>query len=359
MIGVLVNPDHWIRLAGGSEGTLPYAHDFLVIVFLGLVFSTLTMSLNGLIIAEGNARVPMTSMILGAVLNMVLEAIFIVGLGLAVKGAAIATVIAQIISFAYMGSYYFSHRNHLKIHRENLIPDFNILKDIMAIGITALALTISLSLSSIIVNRMLVTYGGDLAVSAFGIINRLIMFAIMPGIVIGQGLQPILGFNYGARRYDRVLKALKTALTASFCICLVTFAILFFMPEPFVRIFTSDNTLVSMGTHAMKHLIFFLYLVGFLMTATVSFQALGKAFQSFICSVSRPTLFLIPLLFLLGHLWQYEGVLLALPAADLLGLGMVLFFLILQVAEIRKKRDIENRTLESNLNLVQEAERAK
>jgi len=197
MIAGLADIDFWLRLMGSSETILPYAKDYMSIILSGLVFPTFAMALNSLVRAEGNARAAMRGMIIGAVSNIILDAIFIIPLEMGIRGAALATVIAQMISAGYFISYYASGKSFLRIHSRNLILEWDVLKAILAIGIASLARTLAGSLSILFVNRTLVAYGGDLAVSAFGIINRIMMFAIMPGIVIGQGLQPILGFNYG------------------------------------------------------------------------------------------------------------------------------------------------------------------
>jgi putative MATE family efflux protein len=337
MAAGLANPDFWLRLMGSSETILPYARDYMTIILIGMFFMTFAMALNNLIRAEGNARIPMTGMIIGAVLNIILDAIFIIPLGMGIKGAALATVIAQLISVLYFMSYYFSRKSFLKIHSRNLIVEFNILKAILAIGIASFARTLAASLSAIFVNRMLVTYGGDYAVSAFGIINRIMMFAIMPGIVIGQGLQPILGFNYGAKRYDRALKVIKLAIAAATTCCVIVFMALYFVPEPFIRIFTTDNALIALSSYAAKRLFLALYLIGFIMVGSLVFQSIGKATQSFVTAVSRPALFLIPLIFILPHFLQLDGVWLAFPIADVLTFILTLILLIPQIRELRKE----------------------
>ena len=336
MIIGLSNTDSWLRLMGASETILPYARDYMTIILIGMFFQTSAMTLNFLIRAEGNARVPMTGMIIGAVLNIILDAIFIIPLGMGVKGAALATVIAQLVSVGYFTSYYFAGRSFLKFHSRNLIIQWNILKAILAIGIASFAMTVTTSLSSILVNRMLVSYGGDYAVSAFGIIHRIMMFALMPGIVIGQGLQPILGFNYGAKRYDRALKVIKIAITAATACCVIVFVVLYFAPEPFIRIFTTDNELIALGAYAAKRIFIVLYLIGFIMVGSIVFQAMGKAVQSFITAISRPALFLIPLIFILSYYWQLEGVWRAFPITDVLTFILVLILFIPQIRMFRR-----------------------
>jgi putative MATE family efflux protein len=336
MIAGLSNTDSWLRLMGASDAVLPYARDYMRIILIGMFVQTFGMALSLLIRAEGNARVPMTGMIIGAVLNIILDAIFIIPLDMGVKGAALATVIAQLISVIYFMSYYFSGKNFLKIHSRNLILKLDILKAIFAIGIAAFAMTVAGSLSSVFVNRMIVAYGGDLALSAFGILHRILMFAIMPGIVIGQGLQPILGFNYGAKRYDRALRGIKMAVAAATACCVVVFALLYLVPEPFVRIFTSDNELIAIGSYAAKRIFLVLYLIGFMMVGATVFQATGKAVQAFITAISRPALFLMPLIFTLPRFWQLDGVWLAFPITDALTFVLTLILLIPQIRMFRR-----------------------
>jgi putative MATE family efflux protein len=337
MTAGLVNPDFWLKLMGASETILPYARDYMTTILIGLLFMTFGMALSNLIRAEGNARTPMIGMIIGAVSNIILDALFIIPLGMGVQGAALATVIAQLISVLYFMSYYFSRKSFLKIHFRNLIIEWNILKSILAIGIASFARMMAGSLSAIFVNRMLVTYGGDLGVSTFGIINRIMMFALMPGIAIGGGLQPILGFNYGAKRYNMALKAIKIAMIAATACCLVVFIALYFAPEPFIRIFTSDNELIALGSYAAKRVFLSLYLIGFIMVGSLTFQAIGKATQAFVTAISRPFLFLIPLVFILPRFLALDGVWLAFPITDGLTFLLTISLLLFQVRELKKK----------------------
>jgi len=215
MIAGLWNPDFWLRLMGSSENVLPYARDYMTIILTGVLFRTFAMSQNFLIRAEGNARVPMIGMIMGAGLNIVLDAVFIIPLGMGVRGAALATVIAQLITSLYFLRYSLSDKSFLRVHFQNMIIRWDILRPILAIGISSFARTAAQSLAVVFVNRTLLALGGDLAISSYGLIQRVMMFALMPSIVIGQGMQPILGFNYGAKRYDRALRVIKIAIIAA------------------------------------------------------------------------------------------------------------------------------------------------
>ncbi len=330
----LSNTDFWLRLIGSSDTILPYARDYMTIILIGMVFQTNAMAFNGIVRAEGNARVAMIGMIIGAGLNIILDAIFIIPLDMGVRGAALATVIAQLISFIYFIFYYLRGKSFLKIHSRNLILELNILKDILAIGIASLAMTLAGSLSAVFVNRIIVAYGGDYAISTFGVVNRIMMFAMMPGMVVGQGLQPILGFNYGAKRYDRAWRAIKIAFTFSTAWCILAFFVLFFVPEPFIQIFSDDSELIVMASYAAKRIFLVLYLMGVVFVGSLIFQSIGKAVQSFITAIARP-LFLVPLIFILPRFLQLEGVWLTFPLSDALSMILTVILLIPQIRKFR------------------------
>lgn len=345
MVVCLAMPDFWLRLMGSSETILPYARDYMTIIVIGMLFMTFSMAMNNLIRAEGNARVPMIGMIIGAVANIILDGIFIIPLGMGIQGAALATVIAQLISVLYFMRYYFSGKSFLKIYSRNLAIQWHILKQILAIGVASFSRMVATSISAIFVNRMLILYGGDMAISAFGIIHRLMMFAIMPGIVIGGGLQPILGFNYGAKRYDRALRAILIAMGAAIACGLVVFGIVYFAPEPFIRIFTNDAELIALSSYAAKRIFLALYMIGLFMVGSLVFQSIGKAVQSFITSIARPILFLIPLVFILPEFLGLDGVWLAFPISDGFTLLLTLMLLFPQIRELRKKHRLTQGTL--------------
>ncbi len=320
MIIGLSNVDFWLRLMGASDTILPYAHDYMTIILYGMFFQTFAMSMNTLIRAEGNARVPMIGMIIGAGLNIAFDAVLIIPLDMGVRGAALATVVAQFISSIYFLSYHISGKSFLKLLPKNLIIQWQIMRDILAIGISALAMTVAGSVASIFVNRLLVSYGGDLHISAFGIIHRIMMFALMPGMVIGQGLQPILGFNYGARRFDRALKAIRLAVTYASAISTLAFLILYFSPEPFLRVFTDDAGLIEVSVYASKRVFAVMPVIGLMMVGQLIFQAIGKVIQAIVASLARSALFLLPTVLIFPQLWGIDGVWMAFPVTDVLTL---------------------------------------
>jgi putative MATE family efflux protein len=293
------------------------------------------MASNNLIRAEGNARIPMIGMVMGAVLNIILDAVFIISLDMGIRGAALATVIAQLVSVLYFMRYYFSGKSFLKIRFKNLIIEWGILKSILAIGVASFTRMMAGSFSVIFVNITLVAYGGDYGLSTFGILHRIMMFAMMPGIVIGAGLQPILGFNYGAKRYDKALRVIKLAIAAATACSVLVFLVLYFAPEPFIRVFTADNELIALTAYAAKRLFLAIPMIGFAMVGSLVFQSIGKATKSFITAISRPVLFFIPLIFILPRFLQLDGVWWAYPIADVFTITLILILLIPQVKELR------------------------
>lgn len=333
---VLVKIDFWLRLMGASETILPYARDYMSIIVMGFAFMTLCMCMSALLNAEGNVRISMIGMIISAVMNTILCFVFVVALGMGVKGSALATVMAQVATLGYYLIYRLEGKCYLKIHGKNLLINWGIFKDILAIGVSSLARTFAGSLSAVVVNRALIVFGGDFAVSTFGIVNRIIMFAMMPGLVVGQGLQPILGFNYGAKHFDRALKSIKIAMIAATSFSSAAFLVLYFVPQAIIRIFTADVEIINMGQYAAKHIFLAIYLVGFLMVGSTIFQAIGKATQSFITAFARPALFQIPLIFILPIFWQLDGVWLAFPITDFLTAVLTFILLVPQINKLRK-----------------------
>jgi len=349
----LSNIDFWVTLLGASETILPYAKDYIVIILFGLVFQTLSVSLSSLIRAEGNVHVPMIGLIGSAVLNIILDSVFIIPMKMGIQGAALATIISQLANLIYFGFYYFSGKSYLKIHFNNFVLEWKLLGEILAIGIASFAMTMATSISTVVVNKVLLNYGGDIAISTYGIINRLAMFGIMPGIVIGQGLQPILGFNYGAQNFQRALKIIKIAIISSTIWCFLAFICLFFIPQPFVSIFTSDPELIQTSSYASKRFFFFIYTAGIIMVGSTVFQSIGKPIQSFISSISRSLVLMVPALLILSSIFKLEGVWITFPVTDLLATLLTVILLIPQIKHIQsksKQAETKSKTTETYSN---------
>jgi putative MATE family efflux protein len=330
---IFLNP--LLSLFGSTAEVYPYASDYMRIILFSSPVFIYMMSCNNILRAEGKAKVAMGSMLISALTNIVLDAIFIFGFHWGVKGAAWATVIAKITTSVYI--LLFIQSKHSTIHFEwrFLKPDWRILREIFAIGISAFFRQIATSILVIVVNNVLTKYGTSLYLAAYGVINRLMMFCIMPLFGIAQGLQPIVGFNYGAKRLYNVVKAYKLALLYSTGVSLLGFLLILIFPAQLMAIFTKDKELIAIGVQAMKLMVIAMPIIGFQINGAMFFQALGKAVPAFILTSSRQILFLIPLLITLPQWLSVKGIWLSFPIADLLSAILTLFFLIPQIRRLK------------------------
>ncbi len=307
-----------LNLFGATDAILSYSKDYLRIILFGTVFFSFAMSSNNIVRAEGNAKVAMYTMLISAVLNIILDPIFIFSLNLGIKGAALASVIAQAVTAVYLLYYFLKGKSEMKIHIENLKPDFRLLSEIFAIGSASFFRNVAGSLMAIILNNLLSLYGGDVYIAVFGVVNRLIMFIFMPMFGIIQGMQPIVGFNYGAQRLDRVKQVLKISVLTTTIISTVGFLFLMIFPEFFISIFNSDVQLIEIGKKALRIIVLAFPLIGFQIVGASLFQAVGKAVPSLILSMSRQILFFIPLVLILPLFFKLNGIWFAFPIADFL-----------------------------------------
>jgi len=337
MILGLTKTDDILRLMGASDTILPYARDYMVIILLGVMFQGFGMAQNSLIRAEGNTRVPMIGMVIGAASNTILDAVFIIVFKMGIKGAALATVISQMFLFVYYMRYYFSRKSYLHFSLKNMIIDWSIMRYILAIGIAPFVMSVSGSISALFVNRLCLFYGGDMAVSAYGIINRIIMFALMPGIVVSQGLQPVVGYNYGAEHYERILRALRMAIATATAFCIAAFIFLQLFPQVFIGIFTDDAELIALTSHAIRRIMATAYLIGLIIIGSTVFQSIGKPVQAFVTSTARATLFLIPLILILPRFIGLNGVWWSFPIAEILTFCLTMSLFVPQIRIFRLK----------------------
>lgn len=326
-----------LRLFGATDTILPYAKAYMDIILLGVVFHTFSMSANNIVRAEGNARVAMISMFIGALLNIALDPIFIFALGMGIRGAAIATVIAHVATTSYLLRYFLTGKSSLRICVKNLVLKWAIVREIIAIGFATFIRTVAGSFVAVVINRTLGFYGGDISIAVFGVVHKVLMFAGMPGRGIAQGLQPILGYSYGAGRYDRASEVIRRAITIATVLCFAIFLILFFFAEPIVRIFSTNAALIAQGTHAIRLVFMVIFLVGFQMVSSVVFQAIGKVIPTIILSTSRHILFLIPLVLILPRYFGIDGVWLSFPIADTLSFLVALAMVIPLMREFKRQ----------------------
>jgi len=314
----LIFLDPLLKIFGASSAVLPYATQYLRIILLGTVLMSIGFGMNNFIRAEGNPRVAMYTMLIGAVANIILNYIFIFIFGLGIKGAAVATIISQGISSAWVLYYFLFGNSVLRIRRINLKLNPSIILKVLAVGFPMFAMQLVNSLQQAILNKSLSIYGGDLAISAMGIIFSIGTIIIMPVTGINQGAQPIIGYNYGARQYDRVKKTLKLAILAATSIALIGFLVIRLFPEQMIALFSkNDIELIKMGTHGLLTFFLLLPVVGFQIIGSNYFQAVGKPKQATILTLSRQALLFIPALLILPHFWGLEGIWRTAPVADL------------------------------------------
>jgi putative MATE family efflux protein len=305
-------------LFGASEAVLPYAMDYVGIILMGSVFQAIGFGMNNFIRGEGNPRTAMLTMIVGAALNIILDPIFIFVFGLGVKGAAIATIISQAAAAAWVLRYFLGGKSLLKLHARNLLPSWALVKRIAAVGSPPFAMQLAASAIHGILNNQLQRYGGDVAISAVGIIYSIAFLIIMPVIGLNQGAQPIIGYNYGARKFDRVKKTLFLAILAATAWVSLGFVLTQFFPHALIRFFnTKDAELLALGPHAMRTFMMLLPIIGFQIVSANYFQAVGKPFKSMLLSLSRQVLILIPAILVLPRFFGLEGIWFAAPTADL------------------------------------------
>ncbi len=306
-----------LRLFGASEQILPYAREYLQIIVLGAVFQSVGFGLNAVIRGEGNPRIAMITMLVGAGLNTILDPIFLFGFGWGMRGAAAATVIAQSVSALWVLSYFLGGRSLLKLHVRNLRLRWSLCVSIAAVGSPPFAMQIAASVLNAVLNNQLRFYGGDLAISVMGIVYAVVFFIVMPIIGINQGAQPIIGYNYGARRFDRVKKALQTAIAAATAVAFAGFLLVMIFPAQVVWLFNrEDAALLELGTHALRICLMMLPIVGFQIVSANYFQAVGKPKHAMLLSLSRQMLLLIPAVLILPLFFGLDGVWAALPTAD-------------------------------------------
>ena len=319
--------DPLLILFGASTEVIPYAKQYLTVLLWGAVFQTIGFGMNNFIRAEGNPKIAMYTMVLGAVLNTILNPLFIFGLHLGVAGSALATVISQFITAGWVLFYFLGSRALLKLRLKNLRLKRLFVKDILAIGISPFSMQLVGSIVTILLNKTLVSYGGDLSIAAMGVINSIAMLIFMPIFGIGQGAQPILGYNYGARKYGRVKQTLKLSVIGATAVMIFGFIVVELFPVAIMSLFSKDPELIRIGSNGLRIFLVMLPIIGFQVTAVNYFQATGKPRKSLFLSLSRQLIFLVPMLLILPKFWGLTGVWLAGPVADFASAGLTVVWL--------------------------------
>lgn len=305
-----------LRLFGATPDILGYAFDYMFPILIGTFFFSFAFATNNIVRSEGNAKFAMMTMIIPAVINIILDPIFIFGLNMGVRGAAVATVISQASVTLIILHYFLTGKSTLQLRLVDLKLKLSILKEVIAVGLPAFAQQAAGSVMMIAINTMLIRFGGDMHVGIFGIIQRIIMFTVMPMMGVMQGMQPIVGYNYGARNFERLRETVVLGLKVTVFLSFLIFALVMAVPHWLMMIFTSDPEVIQAGSEYLRIMFSAVFLIGGQVIGSGLYQALGKPKQALILSLSRQLIFLIPLVLILPHFIGVYGVFLAFPISD-------------------------------------------
>lgn len=325
---------------GASENTIAYATEYMNIYALGTIFVQLTLGLNAFISAQGFSKFSMLSVIIGAACNIVLDPIFIYGFGLGVRGAAIATILSQAASTVWIILFLCGKRTHLRLRPRYMLPAPRVVLPCLALGTATFIMQASESVISVCFNSSLLGYGGDVAVGAMTILTSVMQFAMLPMQGVAQGAQPILSYNYGARRADRVKKTYKILLITCLCYSVTIWALVMLFPQVFVGIFTNKPELAAFATDALRVYYAGMLLFGIQIACQMTFVSLGNAPSSVIVAVVRKFVLLLPLIYIVPHLVPSNptmGVYLAEPIADVIAVTFTAILFIFQFKKAMKR----------------------
>ena len=324
---------------GASEQTIPYARDYMVVILLGNVFSHMYFGMNAVLRAAGKPRQAMYATMFTVVMNTILDPVFIYLLDMGIRGAAFATILSQMMALTWQMKLFSDKDELLHLRRGIYRINAAIVRNIIAIGMSPFLMNVCACVVVIFINKGLLMYGGDLAVGAYGIANRVAFVFVMTVMGINQGMQPIAGYNYGARQTERLMRVLKLSMMAATVITTSGFLVAEFVPELCVSLFTSDPELTGMAARGMRIIMCTFPIIGFQMVATNFFQSIGKAGVSIFLSLSRQMLFLLPMLIVLPLRFGIDGVWASMPVADtissLVTLGIMLRY-------TRRMSDLKN-----------------
>lgn len=318
-----------LRIFGATDTLLPYAIEYMRVIFIGSVFFMFAVASNNLIRAEGNAIVAMISMFIGTGLNIILDPIFVFVLDMGIRGAALATIISQFLSFVFVLAYIYSGKSTLKVYPHHLLPRIPILKEIFTVGAPAFARQVGGSALAIVLNNSLGYYGGDLAITAFGIINRVMMFIFMPLFGVVQGFQPIAGYNYGAGKFNRVKEVIRLAMRYTTSYMIVGWLLIMIGSPYIVQVFTTNPEVIELGSSAMRLVLLAVPVIGVQIIGSSVFQAFGKAAPAMILTLLRQFILLIPMLLILPKIGGLGliGIWIAYPLSDMISTAISLGFL--------------------------------
>lgn len=331
--------DPILRFFGASDQTITYARDYMVIILLGNVITHMYFGLNAVLRAAGKPKHAMSSTIFTVVLNTLLDPLFIYTFGLGIKGAAYATVLAQSLALIWQLYIFSRPKELLHFKRGTFRLQSSIIRNIIAIGLSPFSMNVCACIVVILINNSMVHYGSDLAVGAYGIANKVAFIFVMINMGVNQGMQPIAGYNYGAMRYDRLMKVVKYSIIAATAIMTTGFIIAMTIPGTCARLFTTDPTLIDLSAKGIRYIMVAFPVVGYQMVVSNFFQSIGKAKISIVLSLSRQLLILLPLLLVLPTMFGINGVWVSMPVSDTLSAFMAAWIMIVYMRKFKKQHN--------------------
>ena len=341
MVPCYIFMDRILIFLGASKDIIFYSREYMSVILLGFVFQSFDIAGNNIIRAEGKPRASMYVLILGAVLNIILDPIFIFIFKMGVRGAAIATILSQICSAIYILLYFHYGKSIFKLSRNMFKFDLQIVKEILKIGFPSFLMSIVDSVIFVLFNRTIVNYGNDMYIAVLGIAIRIMDITIMPIIGITQGFSTIVGFNFGAKKYDRVKYILRESFIWTTVISALSFILIFGFPKLMLGIFSNSKELISIGIVPIRITTVFFITLGVQFIGGSFFQAIGKAVPAMILNIARQVIFLIPAIIILPLLFKLNGVWFSLPLSDFLSTVLTVFFIVHELKVI-KKLQMEN-----------------
>lgn len=325
---------------GASDNTIDYAVNYMNIYAMGTIFVQLTLGMNAFITAQGFAKTGMLSVLIGAVINIILDPVFIFGFHMGVEGAALATIISQAVSCLWVLLFLFGKKTHLKIRTVNMKLEKDIILPCLALGLSNFVMQASESVISVCFNSSLLRYGGDIAVGAMTILTSVMQFAMLPMQGLGQGAQPIISYNYGAGNVKRVKGAFKLLLKCSLIYSSLLWMFVMIFPQGFVSLFTSDTELLSYTQMVLRIYMGSMLLFGIQMACQMTFISLGNAKASILVAVMRKFILLIPLIYIMPHIFtadKAKAVYMAEPVADFFAICFTAVLFYFQFRSLTRK----------------------
>ena len=344
----LIYLDDLLYLFGASDESIPYAREFMRVILIGNVITHLYLGLNNQLRVTGYPQKAMHTMLLSVVLNLVLCPLFIFVFKWGIAGSAWATVIAQTVALGWQLHHFSNRQNFLSFRRDSFRFNWDIVRGTLSIGMAPFMMQCCACVVVIFVNNTMQHYGGDLAIGAYGIVNRVAFLFTMVVMGLNHGMQPIVGYNYGAKNYERVRRILFMTIGWATVVTTVGFLVCQLFPEYVVRLFAKEDgsgdatQLITLASHGLQTILIAFPIVGFSMVVGNFFQYIGKAKRAIILSMTRQLIFILPLLVVLPPLWGQDGVWYSIPIADTMAMLLALVLLIYQLRKLRRTPDSEH-----------------